>query len=212
MNQVIVSGVASKVQKRSSGEVDLTDVTLVGKTGSGAFSRVRVRVIGKGGKYIEEGKAILLIGNLANRQVGEYSEASVVGAIVIPIEGGIASNEHGPYLEGAQNEVSLAGYLGKDAKTEAVQVGDEAFFVNNLRLAVRDRKNETVWVNARAWGEELCEQLNNAAKGDQVVLRGYFRVRRSERDGEVRYYPEVIVKEILAVSRKPLVEDNDFPF
>lgn len=204
MNQVIVSGVAVKVEHKA--DLGILEATLAARLGNGGFSRVRIKTLGKLTQalkdVVQEGQAYLALGTLVPRKRGDQETVEVLAYNVLPVDGEKASNERGTYLVNGVNEVLISGVLAKDPEVRAIQFSqEEGDVLTTARVAV-SQKDKTAWVNVRAWGEEFSEALGNRKKGDRVVLRGRFRVHRYEKDGQAHYLPQVIVTEVLGTSQR----------
>lgn len=80
-------------------------------------------------------------------------------------------------------EIQLIGNLGKDPEARYTP---EGMLVCSFPVAVKTRKDETVWVDVSAWRElgERCHQY--LAKGRQVFVRGVPAVEAyTRKNGEV---------------------------
>ena len=77
-----------------------------------------------------------------------------------------------------RQNIELVGNLGRDAEMRYSQTGTQ---ITNFSLAVTrqwqqggEDKKETTWVNVTAW-EKLAEACATLSKGQQVLVKGYFK-------------------------------------
>ena len=96
------------------------------------------------------------------------------------------------------NKVTLIGRLGKDPVLRVGAKGVEwaTFSVATTEYSKKDgeRKDTTEWHDITVFSESLVKVIKlYVKKGMLVYLEGSLRTRKSELNGSVRYYREVIV-------------------
>ncbi len=104
------------------------------------------------------------------------------------------------------NKMLVAGNLGRDPEVRFSEAG-KAFC--KLNIAVGERKKQgdewidhTEWVPAVCFGRtaENCGQY--LSKGSEVILTGRMQTRKVEKDGQTRYYTEVVADNVTFVGGK----------
>lgn len=106
------------------------------------------------------------------------------------------------------NKVQIIGRLGKDPECKTLETGMP---IANFSVAVSDyRKNksgerieETEWFSVVMFNklaDVAGEYLN---KGSLVYIEGKLKTRTWEKNGETRYFTEVIGNELKILSSKP---------
>lgn len=114
------------------------------------------------------------------------------------------------------NYVCLVGRIGKDAETRILENGT---VVSNTTLATNKKyKNklgelieDTQWHSVVVWGK-VGEYLK---KGQLVSLTGELQHREWEKNGEKRYFTEVVARDVNILQRgkeERQLEENDIPF
>jgi single-strand DNA-binding protein len=104
------------------------------------------------------------------------------------------------------NKVMLTGRLGKDVELRVTPNGSSVatFSVASSRN-VKDGdgwKEQTEWFNVVAW-EKLAETCANYLhKGSRVYIEGRLQTREYEKDGQKRYFTEVITNDLIMLDSK----------
>lgn len=104
------------------------------------------------------------------------------------------------------NKVMLTGRLGKDVELRVTPNGSSVatFSVASSRN-VKDGdgwKEQTEWFNVVAW-EKLAETCANYLhKGSRVYIEGRLQTREYEKDGQKRYFTEVITTDMIMLDSK----------
>lgn len=110
-------------------------------------------------------------------------------------------------MNGIKNRVQLIGNVGNDPEIKTLESGKK---LAHLTIATNERyKNEkgekveqTEWHRVTAWGKvaEIIEKY--VEKGKEVAIEGKLTHRSYEdKNGEKRYLTEVVVNEILLLSK-----------
>ena len=211
MNEVIVSGIAQKVNT-FEGKTKIVEVTLTGKA-NGGFATTRVKLFGKLAERYDpvEGKAYLAEGSLIQ---GRNGGVEVMARTLVELDGAeVAENDYGPYLSDATNRVVVAGHLGATPKLKPIEVGEEketiALTTASLALNTPGREEPT-WVPLKAWSEP-AEYLAGYEKGQYVVVQGRLRLQSwtDKESGEKRYRQVVLVDRVLGGGRIARVKQTD---
>ena len=79
------------------------------------------------------------------------------------------------------NCAQIAGYLGADPRLHRI---DDEKVVCNLRVAVRERKDETTWVDVAVWGKQGENCAEYLEKGQWVAIFGRMQQPRAYNDSE----------------------------
>jgi single-strand DNA-binding protein len=110
-------------------------------------------------------------------------------------------------MNNLKNSVRLIGHMGAAPEVKNLENGNKmARFSLATNEVYLDKKGEkqtnTDWHNVVAWGKtaELAEQL--LQKGTEVAIEGKLTTRTWEKDGEKKYITEVVVNELLVLSKK----------
>jgi single-strand DNA-binding protein len=110
-------------------------------------------------------------------------------------------------MNNLKNSVRLIGHMGAAPEVKNLDNGNKmARFSLATNEVYLDKKGEkqtnTDWHNVVAWGKtaELAEQL--LQKGTEVAIEGKLTTRTWEKDGEKKYITEVVVNELLVLSKK----------
>lgn len=119
-------------------------------------------------------------------------------------------------MNNLKNSVRLIGNVGANPEMKSfdpsTNLGQERGATKMARFSIAtnehytDKKGEkqtnTEWHNVVAWGKtaELAEQL--LQKGSEVAIEGKLTTRSWEKDGEKKYMTEVVVNELLVLSKK----------
>lgn len=121
------------------------------------------------------------------------------------------------------NKVMIIGNLGKDPEMQYTASGDAVtkFSVAASETWTKDgqRQERTEWFNVVAWRKlaETCAQY--LTKGRQVYVEGKLQTRTYEKDGETKYFTEVIADQVRFLGERGEQRDtsgdidpNDLPF
>ena len=109
-------------------------------------------------------------------------------------------------MNGMKNRVQLIGNVGNDPEVKTLENGTK---LAHLNIATTERyKNDkgekveqTEWHRVTAWGKtaEIIEKY--VVKGKEVAVEGKLTHRSYDKNGEKKFVTEVIVNEILLLSR-----------
>ena len=110
-------------------------------------------------------------------------------------------------MNALKNKVQLIGHLGNDPEIKNFEAGKK---LANFTVATNDsykndkgeKVEETQWHRLVAWGKtaEIIEKY--AVKGKEVAIEGKLTHRSyDDKHGEKRYVTEVVVNEILLLSK-----------
>ena len=106
-----------------------------------------------------------------------------------------------------KNSVHLIGHLGQDPEIVNLDTGKK---IAKFSLATSDsyknvkgeKVEDTQWHNIVAWGKTADLVENYLLKGKQVAIEGKLTHRRYEnKEGEKRYFAEIICNELLMLSK-----------
>ncbi|MEG0849118.1 single-stranded DNA-binding protein [Flavobacterium plurextorum] len=110
-------------------------------------------------------------------------------------------------MNAMRNRVQLIGNVGNDPEIKTLETGKK---VAHLTIATNetykneqgDKVEKTEWHRVTAWGKtaEIIEKF--VVKGKEVAVEGKLTHRSyDDKNGEKRYVTEVIVNEILLLSK-----------
>jgi hypothetical protein len=210
MDKLVISGVVIGKEVKDK----VTEITISGK--NGRFFRARLKALGamqERMEAVEEGKPYLFYGGLLSRKTQDGKETFELGVTrAIPLAHSVSENAHGPYLDGAINQVEIQGYLGGDAQVKYIPIqgeegNEDVVSITLFRVAVKKGEERTAWVQVKAWGleEEIADLLR---KGTPVYVQGEYKLEKWEKDGQTVYAPSIIAKKVLVGVRR----EKDFPF
>lgn len=94
--------------------------------------------------------------------------------------------------KGRENEISLGGYLGKDAKVFETSKGLKIITIDlgHSRFDKLGNKTKTVWITAKFFGNEYVAELK---KGDHVTIKGRLDSSTwSDKEGKERTKIEIL--------------------
>jgi len=111
------------------------------------------------------------------------------------------------------NKVMLTGRLGKDVELRVTPNGSSvaSFSVASSRnIKEGDSwKEQTEWFNVVAW-EKLAETCANYLhKGSRVYIEGRLQTRKYQKDGQERYFTEVIANDLIMLDGKKQDSSGD---
>jgi single-strand DNA-binding protein len=106
-----------------------------------------------------------------------------------------------------RNHVQLIGHVGKDPEIKSFESGKK---LASFSLATNesyynekgDKVEQTEWHNLVAWGKtaDIIEKL--VVKGKEMLIQGKLTTRSyDDKEGNKRYVTEVVVSEILLLSK-----------
>ena len=109
-------------------------------------------------------------------------------------------------MNALRNKVQLVGHVGNDPEIKNLEGGKK---VANLTIATNEiyksekgeKVEQTEWHKVVAWGKtaEIIEKY--VVKGKEVAIEGKLTHRSYDKNGEKRYVTEVVVNEILLLSK-----------
>lgn len=121
------------------------------------------------------------------------------------------------------NKVTLLGHLGGDPEIGSANNG-KAYAKFSLATTESykndqgERVDKTEWHNVVFWGP-LCNVISKyLSKGSQLYLEGKLTHRSYEKDGQTKYFTEILGSNLVLLGSKPTHntqadEDlNDLPF
>ena len=116
------------------------------------------------------------------------------------------------------NKIIVVGYLGSDPEMRYTPSGQSvtSFRIVSSRrytTSTGERRDETEWFTATAWGKlgETCNQY--LTKGRQVYLEGRLRSRSYEgRDGQMRFVNEINLTDVHFLGRSAEGAGDESPY
>ncbi len=114
-----------------------------------------------------------------------------------------------------KNSVQLIGNLGQDVELKDL---DSGRMLAKVSLATKDyyknNKGEKVedvqWHQIVAWGKTAELMSQSLSKGEQVLVQGKLTYNSYEKDGEKRYFTQVVANHFLRLNTKNV--DSKIPF
>lgn len=105
------------------------------------------------------------------------------------------------------NKVTLIGNVGKDPE---VKVISDSLKIAKFSVATSesytDKKGEkittTQWHNCVVWNKQADIVEKYVTKGMQLYIEGKLNYSKSEKDGETKYFTEIIVNEFRFIGKK----------
>lgn len=114
------------------------------------------------------------------------------------------------------NRVQLIGHLGADPETRFFPNTGERYV--KFRLAATERwkdretgekKERTEWINVVAYRPGLVSVIEQYLKtGARVYVEGKLHTSAYQKDGEDRYWTEVVLQKLQLLDRKPEDDAN----
>ncbi len=105
--------------------------------------------------------------------------------------------------------VNLTGRLTRDPELRLVHsTGNEELEVCQLRVAARDRRGDTVYLDLAEWGPAGRAAAECLAKGSLIAFSGELRFRERSVDGGTNQYISA-VGHIEFLNRRPPEENRD---
>lgn len=94
------------------------------------------------------------------------------------------------------NKVILIGRLGKDPELKYLNNGQSVCKFTMATSFKSKGEDNTTWHNITAWGKtaEICNQY--LKKGKQVCIEGRINVSEYEKDGQKKYFYEVVATNV----------------
>jgi len=112
-------------------------------------------------------------------------------------------------IKGTYALVIILGRLGKDVETKSTPAG---ITVTNMSLATNWKSNDTEtteWHNIVVFGKSAEYLSKYAQKGDLIRVTGNIKTKVYEKDGQKKYYPEIIANDVqIIISKKNEQNDN----
>jgi single-strand DNA-binding protein len=111
-------------------------------------------------------------------------------------------------MNNLKNSVQLIGNIGMDPVIKNTETGKVmAKFTIATNESYKNQEGEkiedTQWHNLIAWGKTVDIISNYVKKGDKVAVGGKLSSRAyDDKDGNKRYFTEVVVNEILMLGNK----------
>jgi single-strand DNA-binding protein len=109
-------------------------------------------------------------------------------------------------MNAMKNRVQLIGNVGNDPEIKTLENGRK---LAHVTIATNDKYTndkgekveQTEWHRVTAWGKtaEIIEKY--VVKGKEVAIEGKLTHRSYDKNGEKRYVTEVVVNEILLLSK-----------
>jgi len=109
-------------------------------------------------------------------------------------------------MNAMKNRVQLIGNVGNDPEIKTLENGKK---LAHVTIATNDKYTndkgekveQTEWHRVTAWGKtaEIIEKY--VVKGKEVAIEGKLTHRSYDKNGEKRYVTEVVVSEILLLSK-----------
>ena len=109
-------------------------------------------------------------------------------------------------MNAMKNRVQLIGNVGNEPEIKTLENGNKLV---HLTVATKDhyvnnkgeKIEQTEWHRVTAWGKtaEIIEKY--VVKGKEVAIEGKLTHRSYDKNGEKRYVTEVVVSEILLLSK-----------
>ncbi|KIQ23137.1 MULTISPECIES: single-stranded DNA-binding protein [Flavobacterium] len=109
-------------------------------------------------------------------------------------------------MNAMKNRVQLIGNVGNDPEIKTLENGRK---LAHVTIATNDKYTndkgekveQTEWHRVTAWGKtaEIIEKY--VVKGKEVAIEGKLTHRSYDKNGEKRYVTEVVVSEILLLSK-----------
>ena len=108
-----------------------------------------------------------------------------------------------PYL----NKIMIMGHVGKNAETSTTDKGTEITKFSVATTYKSKDYEETTWHNII--GFNLPDFLKNLQKGDLVFIEGRQTHKSYEKNGDKKYYSQVIAERIMKMNREPKETQNE---
>jgi single-strand DNA-binding protein len=111
-------------------------------------------------------------------------------------------------MNNLKNSVQLIGNIGmdpviKNTETGKVMVKFTIATNESYKNQEGEKIEDTQWHNLIAWGKTVDIISNYIKKGDQVAVGGKLSSRAyDDKDGNKRYFTEIVVNEILMLGNK----------
>jgi single-strand DNA-binding protein len=102
------------------------------------------------------------------------------------------------------NQVILLGNVGKDPQVTTHNGDKKASFslaTNKSYTSQGEKKKRTDWHTICSWRllADIVEKY--VRKGDTVMVTGELRYNKSEKDGETKYFTEIMADKVIIVNR-----------
>ena len=108
------------------------------------------------------------------------------------------------------NKVILIGNLGKNPELRDVKETKVATFTLATTSGYGDNK-KTLWHNVTLWGKTAEVAGEYLKKGSKVCVVGEINYREYEKDGEKKYFTEIVGRELEMLSPKQSESEEETP-
>lgn len=106
------------------------------------------------------------------------------------------------------NKVILIGNLGKDPEVRQVKDTSVAQFSLATTTGFGDNK-KTQWHNVTLWGKTAEVAGQYLKKGNRVCIVGEINYREYEKDGEKKFFTEIVGRELEMLTAKAEAEAEE---
>lgn len=99
-----------------------------------------------------------------------------------------------------QNKVFLIGYVGQDPESRTFDSGGGVANVSLATTRFWKKKNSEEWDEETTWhrlvfyGRDADQVMGQIFKGSRMSVEGHIRTRSSQKDGETRYFTDIVVE------------------
>jgi single-strand DNA-binding protein len=105
-----------------------------------------------------------------------------------------------------RNKVQLIGHVGQDPEIKNLDSGKKmAKFTiatnDNYKNAKGEKVEDTQWHNIIVWGKTADIVESYVTKGKEIGIEGKLTHRTYEKDGQKRYFTEVVCNELLLLGK-----------
>ncbi len=104
------------------------------------------------------------------------------------------------------NKVILLGYVGKEPEIKTANENQVATFSLATSESYKDKngnkQTNTEWHNITIWGGLVKVVENYVNKGTQLLIEGKIRYRKYEKDGETKYFTEILASNFKMLGSK----------
>src|SRR6266478_9144075 len=114
------------------------------------------------------------------------------------------------------NKVQFIGHVGKDPEVVNSNSGTK---ISKFVLAVNDSfksktgewQERTEWINAVTFSKLADVVESYVKKGSQLYIEGKLQTRSYEKDGQTKYFTEVLVNELILLSKSEASSGEEVP-
>ncbi|HLU81579.1 MAG TPA: single-stranded DNA-binding protein [Flavobacteriaceae bacterium] len=105
-----------------------------------------------------------------------------------------------------RNKVQLIGHVGQDPEIKNLESGTKVakFSIatnDNYKNAKGEKVEETQWHNIVVFGKKAEIVESYVSKGKEVGIEGKLTHRSYEKEGQKRYYTEIVCNELLLLGK-----------